>query len=201
MRYRTSRMPIISQPDRRVKITESCTQNSNARTVLETILQPQETVFAHYHTLFAETFTLLSGSITVYQNPSTNNFNESTLNQRAKALTLNESNTVPPNTLHKYLVGEEPTTIRVTLEPGNLDFERAMLIMEGTQREGTYKSFVGAGEEAEEAQIFKAVIVGLTNAYCVGEEKERLDGLLWRKGELVKETKETLLRAYAEHDL
>lgn len=190
-------MKAAYRPGKAVKIIESCTSNNNKRTVLQTVLQPHETVFAHYHTKFSETFSLVSGNITVYRNPTAHDFNESALAGCTHTLASGESATVPPNVLHKYLVGSQETTIRLTFEPGNLNFERAMRILAGAQRDGIYKPFVGSGEGSEEGLVFKAVIANLTDANCVGDEKALLDRVLLQKGSLMKATEEKLLAAYA----
>ena len=178
--------------DKVPSITESALSNNNKRTVLTAILAPGATAFPHYHTLFSETFTLLKGSLTVYTSPD---MSEASL--EAKTLQIGESVTIPPGKLHKFLVGEEEATNIVTLEPGSLDFERAMLIMRGTQRDGIYQEF---GNPDENNLMFMAVLAELTNSNAIGEVKEMLDRLYASRGDEIQAKKMELLGKYASDE-
>jgi mannose-6-phosphate isomerase-like protein (cupin superfamily) len=173
-------------------ITESALSNKNARTVLHATLAPDATTFPHYHTLFSETFTLLTGSMTVYTSPD---ITEASF--QAKNLEIGESVTVPLGQLHNFLVGDEETTSKVTFEPGNLDFERAMMIMRGTQGDGIYQEH---GMQTAENAIYMAVMGELLNASAVGETKGMLDGLYAVKGDEIQAKKRELVARYASDE-
>jgi hypothetical protein len=113
---------------------------------------------------------------------------------QAKELQIGESVTVQPGQLHKFLVGDEETTNKVTFEPGALDFERAMLIMRGTQRDGVYQEF--SSQTADNA-IFMAVLEELLNAFPTREVKEMLDGLRKAKRKEIEAKKKELVGKYA----
>lgn len=173
-------------------ITESALSNDNARTVLHATLAPGATTFPHYHTLFSETFTLLTGSMTVYTSPD---MTEASF--EAKALKIGESITVPAGQLHNFLVGEEETTNKVVFEPGSLDFERAMLIMRGTQKDGIYQEH---GSPTEDNMIYMSMMGELLNATAVGATKGMLDGLYASKGNEIQKTKMELVSRYASEE-
>jgi quercetin dioxygenase-like cupin family protein len=170
-------------------ITESALSNEHTRTIIHGTLAPGATTFPHYHTLFSETFTLLTGSMTIYTSPDLD-----TASFQAHLLAPGESFTVPPLQLHNFLVGDEETTSRVTFEPGNLDFERGMLIMAGTQRDGIYQ---GHFSQAEDNAVYMAVMGELLNATAVGETKVGLDKLYADRGEEVHAMKRKLVARYA----
>lgn len=173
-------------------ITESALSNNNVRTVLHCVLAPGTTTFPHYHTLFSETFTLITGSLTVYTSPDM-----SEASFQAKALKIGEPVTVPPGRLHNFLVGDKETTSKVIFEPGNLDFERAMMIMRGTQRDHIYQEH---NSPTEENTVYMAVMGELLNATAVGETKAMLDGLYAIKGDEIQAKKKELLGKYASDE-
>jgi quercetin dioxygenase-like cupin family protein len=173
-------------------ITESALSNDNARTVLHCVLAPGTTTFPHYHTLFSETFTLLTGSLTVYTSPD---MTEESF--QAKDLKIGEPVTVPSGQLHNFLAGDEETTAKVIFLPGNLDFERAMLIMRGTQRDNIYQEH---NSMTEENAIYMAVMGELLNANPVGQTKMMMDGLYAVKGEEIQTMKKKLVAKYASEE-
>jgi quercetin dioxygenase-like cupin family protein len=174
-------------------IIESALSNNNIRTVLSADLAPSATTFPHYHTLFSETFTLLSGSLTVFISPD-----QTVESFQLHALEIGQSLTVPPLQLHNFLAGPAGASTRMTFTPGNLDFERAMLIMAGTQRDGIYQEHVS--QTAENA-IYMAVMGELLNASAVGEVKGGLDGLYAMKGKEIEVLKRELVERYASEEM
>jgi quercetin dioxygenase-like cupin family protein len=173
--------------DKVPSITESALSNDNKRTVLHAVLGPGATTYPHYHTLFSETFTLLKGPLAVYTSPD---MSEASL--EAKTLEVGESVTVPPKQLHYFLVGEGEVTVTMTFEPGALDFERAMLIMRGTQRDGIYQGYNDF--------VFMAVLGELTNSTGVGEAKKMLDELYASRRDEIQAKKTELLEKYASDE-
>jgi mannose-6-phosphate isomerase-like protein (cupin superfamily) len=175
--------------DKIPSIVESALSNANSRTRLHTILGPKATAPPHYHTLFSEKFTLLSGSLTVY---TANDYSEASL--KPKSLSIGESATVPIGTLHNFLAGEEGCTCSVEFAPGALSFERAMLIMRGTQKDGIYQEF---GKPDESSMIFLAVLSELTDTHVVGHVKEMMDELYKSQKHEIEAKKKELLGKYA----
>ncbi|KAK5203601.1 hypothetical protein LTR47_011590 [Exophiala xenobiotica] len=170
-------------------ISESALTNNGSRTVIHAVLAPGATTFPPHHTLFSEKFTLLAGSITVYTSPD---MTEESF--QAKALEIGESAIVPAGQLHNFLVGDEETTNEVTFEPGNCDFERAILIMKGTQGDDIYQQH---GDLTPENVIYMAVMSELLNATALGQTKELLDGLYKTKGAEIEALKWKLVQKYA----
>lgn len=131
-------------------ILESCRDNNGERTVLRTVLEPYATEQSHFHTLFTESFYVEAGSLDLW-----NGFGK-------VHLELAQAMSIGPNTLHHYVAGKAGATVTVTLEPGNLDFEQAIRIAQGLERDAAYSSF-GAGEEDQ--ALLRAVMAELMDAH------------------------------------
>lgn len=175
--------------DKVPSIVTSALSNNNERTVLSAVLGPGVTTPAHYHTEFAETFTLVKGTLSLFTSPDGK---EETLKEHQ--LQIGESLTVPIGQVHTFKVGAEEATTTTTFEPGSLGFERAMLIMRGTQRDGTYQEF---GTANEDSMLFLAVLSELTNTIQVGAVKEQMNELYKAKGDEIAAKKKELLEKYA----
>lgn len=121
--------------DKSVKIMASVKETPGERTILETTLEPEATVFWHYHTLFDETFEVQEGEINVW------------CGEQRTTLKKGDSATVKKDTIHRYAVGTKTTVVRLTFEPGNLNFEKAMCILSGVQDEDTYRKFSDTGDD------------------------------------------------------
>jgi quercetin dioxygenase-like cupin family protein len=178
--------------DKVPSIVTSALSNNNQRTVLSAILGPGATTPPHYHTDFAETFSLVSGSLTLLTSPDGQ---EDTLQEHK--LEVGESLTVPIGQVHTFKVGDVESKVTTTFEPGSLGFERAMLIMRGTQRDGTYQAF---GEANENNMLFLAVLSELTNTNPVGATKAHIDALYEAKGAEIATKKKELLEKYATEE-
>lgn len=124
-----SPQPDWTQPDRPrpgyVNILESAGTDGASVSVLEMSISPGTGTPAHAHHQFAETFTVLAGELSV------------TVNGQTHLLHAGESATVDPGMTHGF---QNTTTdmchIRVRIEPGNVNFESAMLIYYGLMRDG-----------------------------------------------------------------
>jgi quercetin dioxygenase-like cupin family protein len=180
------------EADKIPTIIESALSNDNTRTVLHAVLAPGTSTYPHYHTLFSETFTLLTGSLTVYTSPD-----KTEESFQAKDLKIGESVTVLPGQLHNFLSGDGETTSQVIFKPGNLDFERAMLIMRGTQRDNIYQEH---NVMSDENAIYMAVMGELLNAAPVGPTKTMMDGLYATKADEIQAKKEELVAKYASEE-
>ena len=79
----------------------------------------------HYHTLFDETFEVVDGELFVGVGKTT------------KTMKVGDKITVPIGAVHFFKNRtDRPCRIKVTLEPGNTDFEDAMNIYYGLKRDG-----------------------------------------------------------------
>ncbi|OAL34967.1 hypothetical protein AYO20_05682 [Fonsecaea nubica] len=173
-------------------VVESSLTNGGERTVIDSDLAPGASAPSHYHTDFTETFTLVSGSMTVW---TSEDLDEA--NFRPIELEVGKAVPVPPNTLHKFLVNEQ-SRVHVVMSPGTLGFERTILIMRGTQADGTYTQF--SSPETESGATFYCVLGDLTNTIFVGEAKAHLDALLAAKGTEVESIKQELISKYASDE-
>jgi quercetin dioxygenase-like cupin family protein len=146
-------------------ILESCADSGGARTVLQFTLLPGATVSRHFHTRFKETFTVSTGRLTLWTGTKKN------------VLLPGESLSVKRNSVHHYLVGEEPAVVTIVLEPGDKNFEKAIEILAGAQQDGTYDQLTPQ-EGADET--FMAAILALTDSNMVDNDRIELEkaGLL-----------------------
>lgn len=132
-----------------------------------------------------------SGSLTLLIAPE-GDLSESSL--RPKELKVGESMTVPLGHLHTFKVGNLETKTTVTLEPGSVSFERAILIIQGTQKDGTYQEF---GAPTPKSMPLLAVLGELTDTNTVGEVRKHLDRLYVERGGEIREKKKELVEKYA----
>lgn len=128
------------------EIIESCRQNNGARTVLSCVLDAYATVAPHVHTLFSESVFVEYGSIDLW-----NGFGK-------VHLELGQSMSIEAHTLHHYIAGKTGVRLTVTLEPGNLNFEYAVQIMQGVRRDS-----IDSALHTNQDPVFMAVIGELTN--------------------------------------
>lgn len=170
-------------------IIESATSNGGVRSLVESDLLTGASAPPHYHTDFTETFTLLSGSMTVWTSAD-----HELENLKPIELEVGKAVPVPPNTLHKFLVNDT-ARVHVVFTPGVVGFERMLLIMRGTDRDGTYSQF--SSPESEKGAMFYSVLGELTNTIFVGEAKDRLDKFQAEKATEIEEVKKELIAKYA----
>lgn len=168
--------------DKVIKILESVSDNDGARTTIKTILAPDATVFPHYYTLFNETFETLEGEINLWNGDS------------KIILTVGESGTIKKNTIHRYQVGAKETIDKLTYVPGNINFERAMKIIQGSHRDGLYTQLSTPGKNNP---IFLAIIADLTNSNTIADTKKELDMLYESEGSKVEQVKTEFLEKYS----
>ncbi len=180
------------QADKVPSITESSLTNVGKRTTAESDLAVGAHAPAHYHTDFSEAFTLLSGSMTVW---TSDDLKEESL--QPIELEIGMEVRVPPNTLHKFLVNEQ-AHVRVVFTPGTIGFERTLLLMRGTQKDGIYSQF--SSPESEKGAMFYSILGELTNTIFVGEAKTRLDSYRAAKGVEMETAKKDLVAKYASDE-
>lgn len=133
-----------------VKRLSSVSEGGNS--VLELIILPGETTPWHYHQLFSETFEVLKGELTVGQGDQT--------------LTLQEGQTatIQPGQKHFFnnTSGKE-SHVKVTVSPGNREFEEALLIYKGLAKDGL-ASASGTPKKLSDLALF----IRLNDSHMVG---------------------------------
>jgi quercetin dioxygenase-like cupin family protein len=98
---------------------------SHKMSVLEMDVAPNTGNPKHYHTLFEETFEILEGKLFIGMDKMTT------------ILRQGESITIPIGSVHFFKnKTEHNCRIKITLNPGNTDFEDAMNIYYGLKKEG-----------------------------------------------------------------
>ena len=172
---------------RRFTIEESITQNGGKRTIFVEHMSHGTAVPPHYHNRFSETFDLISGSMTVYRSEKSD---LEILQGSAQALKPRDPVTVTPGIYHQYVAGPEPTTtLRVILTPGDADFERLLMILDGLARDGELESYGNS-------LTMMAVVMGLSDAHVVGPAGTMLDGVKKEQGADIEALREKLLAKY-----
>jgi len=123
--------------------------------VLEFNILPGESTPGHYHALFSETFNVLKGELTVGRGNQT--------------LTLHEGQTatIQPGQKHFFnnTSGQE-SLIKVTISPGNREFEEALLISKGLANDGL-ASASGTPKKLSDLALF----IRLNDSHMVGFAK------------------------------
>ncbi|MGI4751904.1 MAG: cupin domain-containing protein [Janthinobacterium lividum] len=128
---------------------------TNQESVIEFSIVPDEKTPWHYHTLFSETFEVLEGTLEVG------------LNNHVQNLKKGDLATIKPNEKHYFHnVSGDECLIRVTVSPGNRNFENALLISKGLAKDGLASA---AGTPKELADL--ALFVYLNNSRMVGLQK------------------------------
>ncbi|TPX11537.1 uncharacterized protein E0L32_007748 [Thyridium curvatum] len=172
---------------RQFQLEESTTLNGGARTIFIESMTPGTTVPPHFHNRFSETFNLISGSIAVY---SSSEPDLDLLESSAQDLEVGKPVVVEPGRFHKYKVGGNGNSVlRVTLTPGDADFERLLKIVNGLAVDGELASM-------GDSLTLMAVIMGLSDANLIGPTKEVLDGVRAEKKDEVEALKTKLLAKY-----
>lgn len=170
--------------DKLPEIIVSAKTTNGTKTVIQTTLPAAAAAPAHFHTLFDETFTVLGGEITVF------------VEGQAITLTPGQSATVPVTKVHRYTVGDQPTTVQLTFEPGSLDFEKAMLIIAGAQKDKEQGQTSSVPYENDN-RSFMAVIANLTNSTFVGEAGDEMNVFLQTdEGKEIQRLTQELLAKY-----
>lgn len=136
-----------------VKLLHSA--DANRESILEFNIIPGEKTPWHYHTLFSETFEVLKGTLEVGKGK-----NIIQLKQGDKA-------TIKPNKKHYFNnISENECLVKVTIDPGNKNFENALLISKGLAKDGL-ASAAGTPKKISDLALF----VYLNNSKMVGFQK------------------------------
>ncbi|WP_158829563.1 cupin domain-containing protein [Mucilaginibacter lacusdianchii] len=127
----------------------------NKESVIEFNIIPNEKTPWHYHTLFSETFEVLRGTLEVG------------LNEQIHHLKEGSKVTIKPKEKHYFHnVSDTECLIRVTVSPGNKNFENALLISKGLAKDGL-ASEAGTPKKLTDLALF----VYLNNSKMVGAQK------------------------------
>ena len=108
-----------------VTFLETAESSRGARTLIEVELAPGGGVAPHFHTRFTETFTAVTGDVSIL------------LADDVVVLKPGESVLAEIGVMHRFFnPSGERVTFRVNIQPGDLDFERALRVGYGLAREG-----------------------------------------------------------------
>lgn len=129
--------------------------DTGKESVMELNILPGEKTPWHYHTLFSETFKVLQGTLEVGKGKKINHLKQG------------ESATISPNEQHYYHnASNEECVIRVTIDPGNKNFENSLFILKGLGKDGL-ASAAGTPRKFTDLVLF----VYLSNSRMVGFQK------------------------------
>lgn len=129
--------------------------DGNRDSIIEFNILPEEKTPWHYHTLFSETFEVLKGRLEVGQN--------------TKVLHLQKGDlvTIMPDEQHYFNnTTNNECLIKVTISPGNKNFEQALLISKGLAKDGL-ASKTGTPKKLSDLALF----IYLNNSRIVGIQK------------------------------
>jgi len=116
---------------------------------------PKEKTPWHYHTFFTETFEIIKGTLEVGKNNDIKN------------LEIGDIISIKPHTKHYFHnISKEECLIKVTITPGNENFENALLILKGLENDGL-ASQAGTPKKLSDLALF----VYLNNSKMVGFQK------------------------------
>jgi quercetin dioxygenase-like cupin family protein len=129
--------------------------DTNKESVLEFNVLPGEKTPWHYHSLFAETFEILNGTLQIGKGKD------------ILHLKQGDVATIAPFEKHYFHnVTEEECIMKVTVSPGNKNFENALLISKGLAKDGLADAS-GTPKRFSDLALF----VYLTNSGMVGFQK------------------------------
>lgn len=136
-----------------IKLISSADTSKNS--VIEFGIIPNEKTPWHYHTLFSESFEVLKGTLEVG------------LNNQVRQLEKGDSVIIKPKEKHYFHnISNDECIIKVTVSPGNKNFENALLISKGLAKDGLASA---AGTPKKLADL--ALFVYLNNSKMVGIQK------------------------------
>ncbi|MFC0518264.1 cupin domain-containing protein [Mucilaginibacter angelicae] len=136
-----------------IKLISSADTGKNS--VLELNILPGERTPWHYHTLFSETFEVLKGTLEVGKG------------KNIHYLKQGDMATIMPNEKHYYHnIAKEECIIKVTLSPGNKNFENSLFILKGLAKDGL-ASEAGTPRKFSDLVIF----IYLSNSKMIGLQK------------------------------
>ncbi|ETN44582.1 uncharacterized protein HMPREF1541_10252 [Cyphellophora europaea CBS 101466] len=175
---------------RRFRLEESTHLNGGARTVFIEHMTPGTQVPPHRHHRFSETFDLISGSMSVYATDEKPDLEA--LDASVQELKVGVPVVVPKGNHHMYRVGDEDTVLRCIVTPGDADFERLLMIMNGLARDGRMEGPEALGSSL----LLMAIAFDLSDAHVIGPVSDMLKGVKAEQGTAIEELKKSLLASY-----
>lgn len=131
------------------------TAEGDKKSVIKFNIIPQEKTPWHYHTLFSETFEVLEGTLEVGRN------------KEVIQLKKGDKVTIAPNERHYFNnVSNMDCLVRVSVSPGNKNFEKALLISKGLAKDG-FAGVSGVPKKLSDLALF----IKLNNSRMVGPQK------------------------------
>jgi quercetin dioxygenase-like cupin family protein len=129
--------------------------DSNKVSILELNILPGEKTPWHYHRLFSEIFEIIKGELEVGKGEDIHHLKQGDIA------------TIQPNERHYYhnASGEE-CIIRVTISPGNKNFENSLFILKGLAKDGL-ASVAGTPKKFSDLVLF----IYLSNSRMPGFQK------------------------------
>ncbi|MGN6352567.1 MAG: DUF4267 domain-containing protein [Parafilimonas sp.] len=128
---------------------------ANKKSILEMNILINEKTPWHYHTLFSETFEVQKGTLEVG------------LNKQVYHLKEGQAVTIKPKEKHYFHnISNDECLIKVTVSPGNKNFENALLISKGLAEDGL-ASATGIPKKLSDLALF----VYLNNSKMAGLQK------------------------------
>lgn len=136
-----------------VKLISSVSEGRDS--IVELTILPGESTPWHYHQLFSETFEVLKGELIVGQGNQTRTLQEG------------QTVTIQPGQRHFFnnTSGKE-VLIKVTISPGNRNFEESMLLYKGLATDG-FASKSGTPKKLMDLALF----IRLNDSHMVGLQK------------------------------
>lgn len=172
--------------ERRFILEESTTLNGGARTVFIEHMTPGTTVPPHWHEQFTETFDLIAGSLSLYSHDTTD---IPALEASVQPMEIGKLASIPPGKYHKYVSGDDGTTLRAILTPGHRDFERVVVLMNGMAESGEL-------EGLNDSLDLLAIIMDLADAHLYGPIGEMVKAEREKRGGEIDALKKRLLETY-----
>jgi quercetin dioxygenase-like cupin family protein len=129
--------------------------DTNEESIIEYNIIPGEKTPWHYHNLFSETFEVLKGTLEVG------------LKNQVYQKKIGDIVTIQPNEKHYFHnTSNDDCLIKVTISPGNKNFENALLILKGLAKDG-FATPSGVPEKLADLALF----IYLNNSRMVGPQK------------------------------
>ena len=123
--------------------------------IIEYCISPNEKTPWHYHTLFSESFEILKGSLEVGQN------------RKVYQLQKGDRVTIQPSEQHYFHnISNDECLIRVAINPGNQNFENALVILKGLAKDGLATAS-GVPKKLSDLALF----IYLNNSRMIGVQK------------------------------
>ncbi|OBT57536.1 hypothetical protein VE04_02121 [Pseudogymnoascus sp. 24MN13] len=172
--------------ERHFHLEESTTQNGGARTIFIEHMTPGTTVPPHVpHPLRRD----LRSPQRLHLRLQRTTPDLVVVEASVTPLEIGKTSSVEPGVYHKYQVGPEQTELRVIITPGDADFEKALMVMNGLHADGKMAGLA-------DSVLLMAVAMDLCDAQLIGPAAGMLEGVRAEKKDEVQALKKELLEKY-----